>query len=157
MHQHIRTVNVPNDFPHKTYYPQASMDLALLPRQAEQLAQNPLYEMSQPQDAEDTFFHKEPPCQIHQTHLELDAILYFMQKCRRQKKKTVITRSMPRDHLADPYLKAEAKILMLLLSNLAQLFLQALPTTCVWTMHVKKATVKLDNKIIMILLSSVGG
>jgi hypothetical protein len=90
---------------HKTYHPQASMDLALLPRQAEQLAQNPLYEMSQPQDAEDTFFHKEPPCQIHQTHLELDAILYFMEKCRRKKKdEPVITRSMPRDHQADTYI-----------------------------------------------------
>jgi hypothetical protein len=68
----------------------------------------------------------------------------------------VIGSSTPRDHKAVLYLKAGAKIFMILLSNLALFFLHALPTKCVWTMHVKKVTVKLDNKIIKILLSSVG-
>jgi hypothetical protein len=101
---------------HKTYFPQASTDLVLQlqPLLAELLEHNPLYEKYQPQDAEVTFFHKEQPCQIVQTHLEFDTTLSFMEKCtRKNRNEQVIKRSMPRDHKPDPYVNYGAKIVMM--------------------------------------------
>jgi hypothetical protein len=69
---------------HKIYFPQASTELVLQPLLAALLEHNPLYGNYQPQDAEDTFFHKEQPFQIVQTHLEFDATLSYMEKCTRK-------------------------------------------------------------------------
>jgi hypothetical protein len=69
---------------HRTYFPQASKELVLLPLLGAQLEHNPRSGKFQPLDAKDTFFHKEQPCQIGQTHLESYATLSFMEKCKRK-------------------------------------------------------------------------
>ena len=129
---------------HKTYFPQVSTDLVLQPRLAEQLGLNPLCEMSLPQDVEDTFFRKEQPCQIVQTHLVIDAILYFVEIRRRKKNNDpVILRSMRRYNLAENVFESRVQ-------NLYDLVLQfglAFFTSIVHNVCVNNACKKSYGKI----------
>jgi hypothetical protein len=138
---------------HKTYHPQVSTDLVLQPRLAEQLGLNPLCEMSLPQDVEDTFFRKEQPCQIVQTHLVFDAILYFVEiRRRKQNIDPVILRSMRRYNLAEAVFESRVQNLYDLVSQFGLAFFTSIVhNVCVnnackksyGKMHVKKATVKI--------------